>query len=162
MTVPRGLGSAVAKAALEVSIQHVTVCPVRTVEPRGDAEIVSVETSTPMAKAFLHRALSSGVADLRESSITTREVRLAGMALVAALGGPLQFDGFKSPMLSAFMSLIIGAAAGCSTADDTGRRYLIGVAAPRSRECSRCGSALPWYWDSRIVKRRWRASSPCR
>ena len=227
MTVPRGLGSAVAKAALEVGIQHVTVCPVRTVEPRGDAEIVSVETSTPMAKAFLHRVLSSGVAGLRESSITTREVRailsadpvrevtyptvevfqdlwqlnhltpsflvravaaaillgygmlradpvsivvaalflpfmqqvlglafgawaadwklaaqsgaalmvsvaisiLAGMALAAMLGGPLQFDGFKSPMLSALMSLVIGAAAGCSTAENTGRRYLIGVAA---------------------------------
>jgi len=227
VTVPRGLGSAVAKAALEVGIQHVTVCPVRTVEPRGDAEIVSVETSTPMAKAFLHRVLSSGVAGLRESSITTREVRailsadpvrevtyptvevfqdlwqlnhltpsflvravaaaillgygmlradpvsivvaalflpfmqqvlglafgawaadwklaaqsgaalmvsvaisiLAGMALAAALGGPLQFDGFKSPMLSALMSLVIGAAAGCSTAENTGRRYLIGVAA---------------------------------
>ena len=184
-----------------------------------------------MAKAFLHRVLSSGVADLRESSITTREVRailsadpvrevtypaveptvevfqdlwqlnhlapsflvravaaaillgygmlradpvsivvaalflpfmqqvlglafgawaadwklaaqsgaalmvsvaisiLAGMVLAAALGGPLQFDGFKSPLLSALMSLVIGAAAGCSTADDTGRRYLIGVAA---------------------------------
>jgi len=231
VTVPRGSGSAVAEVALEVGIQHVTVCPVRRVEPRGDAEIVSVETSTPMAKAFLHRVLSLGVADLRESSITTREVRailsadpvrevtypaveptvevfqdlwqlnhltpsflvravaaaillgygmlradpvsivvaalflpfmqqvlglafgawaadwklaaqsgaalavsvaisiLAGMALAAMLGGPLQFDGFKGPLLSALMSLVIGAAAGCSTADDTGRRYLIGVAA---------------------------------
>src|SRR5262245_63304815 len=54
---------------------------------------------------------------------------LAGMALAVAVGGPLQFDGFKSPLFSAVMSLVIGAAAGCSTADDTGRRYLIGVAA---------------------------------
>ena len=54
---------------------------------------------------------------------------LAGMALAVALGGPLQFDGFKGPLFSAVMSLVIGAAAGCSTADDTGRRYLIGVAA---------------------------------
>src|SRR5262252_8430170 len=45
------------------------------------------------------------------------------------LGGPLQFDGFKSPVLSLMMSLVIGAAAGLSTADDAGRRYLIGVAA---------------------------------
>ena len=55
---------------------------------------------------------------------------LAGMALAAALGGPLQFDGFKGPLLfSALMSLVIGAAAGCSPAGGTGRRYLIGVAA---------------------------------
>jgi hypothetical protein len=54
---------------------------------------------------------------------------LAGITLGAVLRGPMQFDGFKSPALSATMSLVIGAAAGCSIADDAGRRYLIGVAA---------------------------------
>jgi hypothetical protein len=39
------------------------------------------------------------------------------------------FDGFKTPVVSLGISLVIGAAAGLSTADDTGRRYLIGVAA---------------------------------
>ncbi len=231
VTVPVGLGSAIATAALQVGIQRVTVSPVRTVAPQSEAEIVSVETSTSRAKAFLHHILSSGMVDLRESSITTREVRailsadpvrevtypaveptvevfqdlwqlnhltpsfaarsvaaavllgygmlradpvsivvaalflpfmqqvlglafgawaadwklasqsgaalavsltisiLAGMTLAAVLGGPLQFDGFKSPILSALLSIVIGAAAGCSTADDAGRRYLIGVAA---------------------------------
>jgi len=51
---------------------------------------------------------------------------LAGITLAVMLGGPLQFDGFKSPVLSLMMSLVIGAAAGLSTADDAGRRYLIG------------------------------------
>ena len=231
VTVPRGSSSAIARAALEVGIQRVTVCPVQTVGPYAEAEIVSVETSTAMAKAFLHRVLSSDAVDLQESSITTREVRailgaepvremtypaveptvevfqdlwqvnhltpsfvarsvaaavllgygmlradpvsivvaalflpfmpqvlglafgawaaewklagqsgaallvsmvmsvLAGITLGAALGGPMQFDGFKSPALSAAMSLVIGVAAGCSIADDAGRRYLIGVAA---------------------------------
>jgi len=54
---------------------------------------------------------------------------LAGITLAAILGGPLQFDGFKNPVLSLVLSLVIGAAAGLSTADDAGRRYLIGVAA---------------------------------
>src|SRR5262247_4300259 len=75
VTVPRGSGSAIAKAALEAGIQRITVCPVQVIDSHADAEIVSVETSTPRAKAFLHRVLSSGVADLRESSITTPEVR---------------------------------------------------------------------------------------
>ena len=231
VTVPRGSGSAIAKAALEAGIQRITVCPVHVIDSHADAEIVSVETSTPRAKAFLHRVLSSGEVDLGKTSITTREVRailegdpvheltypaveptvevfqdlwqlnhltpsfiaralaaaillgygmlradpvsivvaalflpfmsqvlglafgawaadwklaaqsaaalvvsliisvLAGITLAVMLGGPLQFDGFKSPVLSLMMSLVIGAAAGLSTADDAGRRYLIGVAA---------------------------------
>jgi hypothetical protein len=231
VTVSRGSGSAIAKAALEAGIQRITVCPVQVIDSHADAEIVSVETSTPRAKAFLHRVLSSGEVDLGNTSITTREVRaildgdpvreltypaveptvevfqdlwqlnhltpsfiaralaaaillgygmlradpvsivvaalflpfmsqvlglafgawagdwklaaqsaaalavsliisvLAGITLAVILGGPLQFDGFKSPVLSVMMSLVIGAAAGLSTADDAGRRYLIGVAA---------------------------------
>src|SRR5262247_2288954 len=231
VTVSRGSGSAIAKAALEAGIQRITVCPVQVIDSHADAEIVSVETSTPRAKAFLHRVLSSGEVDLGNTSITTREVRaildgdpvseqtypaveptvevfqdlwqlnhltpsfiaralaaaillgygmlradpvsivvaalflpfmsqvlglafgawagdwklaaqsaaalavsliisaLAGITLAVILGGPLQFDGFKNPVLSLVLSLVIGAAAGCSTADDTGRRYLIGVAA---------------------------------
>jgi len=60
VTVPRGSGSAIAKAALEAGIQRITVCPVQVIDSHADAEIVSVETSTPRAKAFLHRVLSSG------------------------------------------------------------------------------------------------------
>jgi len=60
VTVPRGSGSAIAKAALEAGIQRITICPVQVIDSHADAEIVSVETSTPRAKAFLHRVLSSG------------------------------------------------------------------------------------------------------
>jgi hypothetical protein len=53
----------------------------------------------------------------------------AGVAAALTFGGPMQFDGFKGPLLNAGLSLVIGLDAGLSTADDTGRRYLIGVAA---------------------------------
>jgi Kef-type K+ transport system membrane component KefB len=46
-----------------------------------------------------------------------------------AFGGPEQFDGFKTPLVSLALLLIIGTAAGLSGSDDRGRRYLIGVAA---------------------------------
>ena len=44
-------------------------------------------------------------------------------------GGPILFAGFKSPLSSFAISVVIGVTAGLSNADDTGRRYLIGVAA---------------------------------
>jgi len=51
-------------------------------------------------------------------------------ALVAWLGsGPIRYEGFKSPLASFAISALIGVTAGLSIADDTGRRYLIGVAA---------------------------------
>jgi hypothetical protein len=231
ITVHPGLASDIAKLALEVGIDRVTVCPAYVWGPNSDAEIVSVETSTPRAKAFLDRLMSSGAVDLAKSSVTTREIRailgsrsaqevtypavqpllevfedlwqlnhvtpsyvvralvaelllgygmlrgdvislvvaalflpfiaqilalgfglwasdwrlarqgaialavsmaisvLAGFFMALALGGPDRFDGFKSPVVSLVMSLAIGAAAGLSSADDAGRRYLIGVAA---------------------------------
>ena len=54
----------------------------------------------------------------------------AGGAVVAAVqGGPIHFTDFRSPLSSFAISAVIGIAAGLSNADDTGRRYLIGVAA---------------------------------
>jgi uncharacterized membrane protein len=54
----------------------------------------------------------------------------AGGALVAAIGGgPIRFSAFKGPLASFAISAVIGITAGLSEADDTGRRYLIGVAA---------------------------------
>jgi hypothetical protein len=44
-------------------------------------------------------------------------------------GGPIGFHGFKGPLSSFAISAVIGVTAGLSSADDTGRRYLIGVAA---------------------------------
>ena len=54
----------------------------------------------------------------------------AAGALVASIqGGPIHFTAFKSPLASFAVSAVIGITAGLSNADDTGRRYLIGVAA---------------------------------
>jgi hypothetical protein len=54
----------------------------------------------------------------------------AGGAAVAWLnGGPVLFHDFKGPLPSFGLSAVIGITAGLSNADDTGRRYLIGVAA---------------------------------
>ena len=49
--------------------------------------------------------------------------------VVAVQGGPIRFTAFKSPLASFAVSAVIGITAGLSNADDTGRRYLIGVAA---------------------------------
>jgi uncharacterized membrane protein len=53
----------------------------------------------------------------------------AGAAVAALHGPPMEFRDFEKPLLSFGISAIIGVAAGLSTADDAGRRYLIGVAA---------------------------------
>jgi hypothetical protein len=54
---------------------------------------------------------------------------LGGLAVAAVEGGPIRFHGFKGPLSSFAISAVIGITAGLSSADDTGRRYLIGVAA---------------------------------
>ncbi len=53
----------------------------------------------------------------------------AGAVVALIEGGTIAFTGFKSPLSSLAISAVIGITAGLSTADDTGRRYLIGVAA---------------------------------
>src|SRR6266576_1856211 len=66
---------------------------------------------------------------LRAIAVSTALAFAAG-ALVAALqGGPILFTAFKGPLASFAISAVIGITAGLSNADDTGRRYLIGVAA---------------------------------
>ena len=52
-----------------------------------------------------------------------------GVAVALFEHGPILFQGFKSPLPSFAISAFIGITAGLSAADDTGRRYLIGVAA---------------------------------
>ena len=62
--------------------------------------------------------------------LVSTALAVAGGAMVARLqGGPILFTGFKSPLSSFLISAVIGITAGVSNADDTGRRYLIGVAA---------------------------------
>jgi hypothetical protein len=53
----------------------------------------------------------------------------AGAVVTLIEGGPMVFTHFSSPLPSFAISAVIGAAAGPITADDAGRRYLIGVAA---------------------------------
>lgn len=54
---------------------------------------------------------------------------LAGVLVTLLHGPPMLFHSFGSPLLSFTMSVVIGITAGIITADDAGRRYLIGVAA---------------------------------
>jgi len=231
ITVPRGRGPGIAQIGLKAGLDRVTLCTGHAYGPNLDVEIVSVEASTPAAKAFLDAVISAGALDLSDSTVTTRELRAilgrqpaseitrpmvepiadvfedlwqlshitssyvgrataaallmaygmlkndvvsivvaalflpffsqvlalgfgawvadwklarhgglallvstaislaAGMAAALVFGGPMQFDGFKGPLLCAGLSLVIGLAAGLSSADDTGRRYLVGVAA---------------------------------
>ncbi len=53
----------------------------------------------------------------------------AGAVVSWVHGGPLGFSDFQRPAVSFAISAVIGVAAGLSSADDAGRRYLIGVAA---------------------------------
>ncbi len=53
----------------------------------------------------------------------------AGMAVTLLRASPMGFTDFKGPLPSFGISAVIGIAAGLASADDAGRRYLIGVAA---------------------------------
>ena len=62
-------------------------------------------------------------------TISTALAFAAGAVVAWTEGGPILFAGFKNPLSSFAISAVIGITAGLSNADDTGRRYLIGVAA---------------------------------
>jgi hypothetical protein len=233
LTVPPERVDDAVQAAHSVGIEGVTVTPLTIHRPKGaEAAVrVSVETSTPRARAFVRAVQRSPWFDLACCSMSTREVRaivngepldeltrpmdepdvdvlqdlwqlshvtasyvgrcVAGALLMArgviandlvalmlavlflpflsevrglaygllrgdrslafhackalavtvitllaigAIAGvidpsPIRYDGFKGLALSAVISFVIGAAAGLASADDAGRRYLIGVAA---------------------------------
>jgi hypothetical protein len=69
---------------------------------------------------------------------------LGGVIVASFTGGPIRFQGFKSPLPSLALSAVIGITAGLSNADDTGRRYLIDVAAAVQLAIfpTWCGAAL--------------------
>ncbi|HET9318814.1 MAG TPA: DUF389 domain-containing protein, partial [Bryobacteraceae bacterium] len=69
------------------------------------------------------------VQGLRALLVSTGLAVAAGALVAWIEGGPILFAGFKSPLSSFAISAVIGITAGLSNADDTGRRYLIGVAA---------------------------------
>lgn len=66
---------------------------------------------------------------VRAVAVSTVLAVAAGAVVALIEGGTIAFAGFKSPLSSLAISAVIGVTAGLSTADDTGRRYLIGVAA---------------------------------
>ena len=66
---------------------------------------------------------------LRAIAVSTVLAFAAGALVAAIQGGPIHFSAFKGPLASFAISAVIGITAGLSNADDTGRRYLIGVAA---------------------------------
>jgi hypothetical protein len=61
--------------------------------------------------------------------VSTLLAMAAGAAIALVTGGPILFSDFKGPLSSLAISTVIGIAAGLSSADDAGRRYMIGVAA---------------------------------
>jgi hypothetical protein len=69
------------------------------------------------------------VQGLRAIAVSTAMAFAAGALVAWVEGGDILFTGFKSPLASLAISAVIGVTAGLSNADDTGRRYLIGVAA---------------------------------
>lgn len=231
VTVPDGKSVEVARIAAGAGIERVGVYKIFMYGENESREVVSAETSTPRAKAFVDALLSSAQFDASNCSITARELRailgkesvrevtrpmaepaldvlqdlwqlshitssylgrafaaaillaygmfensaisivvaalflpylsqvlavsfgmlagdralarhgalalavstaasIAAGSLVALLyDGGLSFTDFKRPLISFALSCVIGTAAGLASADDAGRRYLIGVAA---------------------------------
>jgi hypothetical protein len=62
-------------------------------------------------------------------AVSTTLAFAAGVLVAMVQGGPINFTTFRSPLASFAISAVIGITAGLANADDTGRRYLIGVAA---------------------------------
>ena len=231
VTVPEGQSRPVALLALDSGIRQVSVYNVFVHGPDQKREIVSAETSTPLAKAFIDSLLAAPWFDPEQFSLSARELRAIlssqnlreitqpmvepaldvledlwqlshltpsyigracsaaillaygmlensaiaivvaalflpflsqvlaisfgayagdlGLARQGALtlgvstaacvasgivisllhGGAVQFADFRGPLASLGISSVIGVAAGLASADDAGRRYLIGVAA---------------------------------
>ena len=69
------------------------------------------------------------VQGFRALVVSTMLAVTAGAVVDWIEGGPIRCADFKSPLSSFAISALIGITAGLSNADDTGRRYLIGVAA---------------------------------
>jgi hypothetical protein len=81
---------------------------------------------SPRPKSGLSNLARKGVAAL---AVSTAVSVTAGAIVALLYGGPLAFSDFKRPLVSFGISCLIGLAAGLASADDAGRRYLIGVAA---------------------------------
>lgn len=231
VTVPQGLAGDVAELAKRAGIPQVSVYQIFTIGPNVHKEVVSAETSTPLAKKFVDSVLTSEWFDCAEASVSSRQLRavvtnshpreitrpmleppinvfedlwqlnhitisyvarcvagalllaygmlendpvtivvaalflpflsqalalsfggwagdrslawqgtkalvvslvasvLAGVVVTLLHGGPMLFHKFMPPLPSFGVSVAIGVTSGFITADDAGRRFMIGVAA---------------------------------
>ena len=176
-TLPAEHVDTAARLANEAGITSVAVSDVYFHgREEGRRKVVSVETSTPKARAFVDSLLGSPHLRDVDYSLTSRELRAsvsgediprphqaherpfpdviqdlwqlshltvsyfaraavgtalafaAGVLVAAIQGGPIHFMAFKGPLASFAISAVIGITAGLSNSDNTGRRYLIGVA----------------------------------
>jgi hypothetical protein len=74
-TVPPDLVPEVARLAHAAAIERVTVADVYVHGPDARRQVVSVETSTPRARAFVAALLESEALTGADYSLTSREVR---------------------------------------------------------------------------------------
>src|SRR5437016_5028713 len=75
VTVPEGQSKAVALLALKAGIKQVSVYTVFVHGPEERREVLSAETSTPQAKAFIESLVAAPWFNLREHAISARELR---------------------------------------------------------------------------------------
>src|SRR4051794_20547454 len=75
ITAPAGSTDRVVGLALQAGISQATVYDVFVHGPNEKKHVISVETSTPQAKAFVDSVFASDWFDTENYSITTRELR---------------------------------------------------------------------------------------
>ncbi len=73
--------------------------------------------------------LSLAAQGLKALAVSTGASVLGGVIVTLLHGPPMLYHTFTPPLPSFLLSAVIGVTAGFITADDAGRRYLIGVAA---------------------------------
>lgn len=74
-TVPVERSAAIARIAIDAGIPNVSVYDIFVHGPEHRKHVVSIECSTPKAKAFIDVLLVSPVFDIEECSLSSRELR---------------------------------------------------------------------------------------
>jgi hypothetical protein len=84
--VPEGKNGEIARIALRAGIDEVAVTQLYLHGPNRSADLISVEVSTPKAKAFVDALRAHENLDPGTWSISSREVRAISAAVVLAYG----------------------------------------------------------------------------
>jgi len=90
-TVPVERSAAVAQIAIDVGIPHVSVYEIFVHGAERRKHVVSVEVSTPKAKAYIDALLSSALFDASECTLSSRALR--------AIAGNEPFAEITQPMI---------------------------------------------------------------